>query len=207
MCLDTYKDDLRIYQIAGHIPASELKNSNGEVVVLTNTSSWGWATWERAWRRFDQKALGWEILNVNKKMRKEFNLNNNYDYYTMLKNQMLFNIDSWAIRWYWSVFKERGLTIYPPVNLVDNCGMSGDGTHGRGWFRSFGTPTVANANNRKIKFVKPIHFNQGVQLEIFDIIWGQNGKHIGRLVDLLKKGYWFIRYQWKSLKMSLRANE
>lgn len=39
-------------------------------------------------------------------------------------------IDSWAIRWYWSVFKNNGCVVYPPTSYVNNIGFDGSGTHG-----------------------------------------------------------------------------
>ena len=193
-CLDAYQDNSNIFQISGHIPSSEIKSANGKTVVLTNTGSWGWGTWDRAWRHFDRDAKGWHSLTKDPAMRRRFNLNNNYDYYTMLKNQMVFNIDSWAIRWYWSVFKLEGLVVCPPINLVDNCGMRGDGSHGRGWFRHFDMPTIGQASHCKISVVNPIVLKPEVQSEVFEIIWKQNGRHLGRLVDNMKRIYWAIRY-------------
>jgi hypothetical protein len=48
----------------------------------------------------------------------------------MLNNQMMGHIDSWAIRWYWSVFRRNGLVLYPPASLIRNIGLDGSGTHG-----------------------------------------------------------------------------
>jgi hypothetical protein len=193
-CLDAYQDDPNIFQISGHTPSSEIKSADGKTVALTITDSWGWGTWSRAWSYFDRDAKGWCCLTKDRALRKRFNLNNKYDYYTMLRNQMLFNIDSWAIRWYWSVFKSEGLVIYPPINLVDNCGMKGDGSHGRGWFRHFDTPTIGQSSRCKISVVNPIVLRPEVQSEVFEIIWSQNGKYLGRLVDNIKRIYWAIRY-------------
>jgi hypothetical protein len=47
----------------------------------------------------------------------------------MLLRQMSGEIDSWAIRWNWSVFCNDGLVSYPPVSLVKNTGFDGSGTH------------------------------------------------------------------------------
>jgi hypothetical protein len=55
----------------------------------------------------------------------------------MLEQQMNGKRDSWAIRWYWSVFKENGLVLFPPLSLVRNNGFDGSGTHGRGRLSRF----------------------------------------------------------------------
>ena len=59
------------------------------------------------------------ILN-SRSARQRFNLDNSYDYIFMLKQQLAGNIDSWAIRWYLSVFMLNGLTLFPPISL---CGI------------------------------------------------------------------------------------
>ena len=40
-------------------------------------------------------------------------------------------IDSWAIRWYYTVFAHDGLALFPPRTLVVNMGFDGSGTHDR----------------------------------------------------------------------------
>jgi hypothetical protein len=107
---------------------------------------------------------------------------------------MLFNINSWAIRWYWSVFKSSGLVVYPPFNLIDNSGMSGDGSHGRGWFRKFGTPTVDNSLRYQIELPKEPCLNPSNVAEFNEVIWRQNGKYLGVMVDKLKRFFWKIRF-------------
>jgi hypothetical protein len=37
--------------------------------------------------------------------------------------------DSWAIRWYASIFLKGGLTLNPSVSLVNNIGNDGSGIH------------------------------------------------------------------------------
>jgi hypothetical protein len=51
------------------------------------------------------------------------------DYSARLEAQARGLIDSWAIRWYWSVFRANGLVLYPPRTYVINKGMDGTGTH------------------------------------------------------------------------------
>ncbi|MEN9895268.1 MAG: hypothetical protein RIR97_1120, partial [Pseudomonadota bacterium] len=43
--------------------------------------------------------------------------------------QMQGKLDSWAIRWNWTVFKAGGRVVYPPVSYVENIGFDGSGTH------------------------------------------------------------------------------
>jgi len=75
-------------------------------------------------------AKDWEKLQVDIKLRFRFNLDGNFHFCEMLQAQMNGESDSWAIRWYWSVFKNHGLAVYSPFSYVNNTGFDGSGTHG-----------------------------------------------------------------------------
>jgi hypothetical protein len=127
--LRKHQDDSRILQISAYMfPIPEFLGRS-ETLFLPNISSWGWATWSRAWAKFDPSASGWELLLSNKRMRKEFDVGGSYAYSDMLLRQLNGEIDSWAIRWNWSVYCSSGLVLYPPVSLVKNIGFDGSGRH------------------------------------------------------------------------------
>ena len=128
--LDTYADDPRVMQVSGHMFPVELDAGGHDAVFLPFTTSWGWATWQRAWASFDPDMKGYEELAADRSMRKRFDLENAYPYFAMLKKQKAGKIDSWAIRWYLSVFMREGLVLYPRRSLVSNEGFDGSGTHG-----------------------------------------------------------------------------
>lgn len=128
--LEHYAEESRVMQISGHMfPIADFQKIN-EAFFLPFTTSWGWATWVRAWKHFDEHATGWERLEQDPSLRHRFNLSGSFDYFDMLKLQLAGKIDSWAIRWYWSVFMRDGLVLYPPRTLVSNEGFDGSGTHG-----------------------------------------------------------------------------
>ncbi len=92
-------------------------------------TTWGWATWRRAWSRFDASAKNWELVNFDPAVRHAFDAEGVYPFSDMLLKQMSGKIDSWGIRWSWSVFRNQGLTLMPPKSLVTNTGLDGSGTH------------------------------------------------------------------------------
>ncbi len=149
--LTSYRENEQVMQVSGFLLPADNWAPRSTCNFLPFTSSWGWATWERAWRKFDENAIGWEELLTNAVMRDKFNLENTLDYSSMLRSQMVGQIDSWAIRWYWTVFKNNGLVAYPPVNLVMNHGFDGSGTHGR-WLAKRITKSQPLASNLRITF-------------------------------------------------------
>ncbi|MGV3554646.1 MAG: hypothetical protein ACO1OD_05275 [Croceibacterium sp.] len=130
--LDRFEEAEEVFQVSGHIFDIPEFAGRREALFLPLTTTWGWATWARAWSAFDPDAKGSERLRTDPALRRRFNLDGTYDYAAMLERQRAGFIDSWGIRWYWSVFSRRGKVLFPPQSLVRNIGQDGSGTHGRG---------------------------------------------------------------------------
>jgi len=129
LALEKYKDERKVMQISGYMFPVNIE-PNTEAIFLPFTTSWGWATWLRAWNQFDPEAKAFALLESDRRLRKSFDLDGAYPYFKMLKSQLKGYVDSWAIRWYLNVFELKGLVLYPPRSLVLNKGMDGSGTHG-----------------------------------------------------------------------------
>ncbi len=125
-----YANEPKVMQISGYQFPIKFPKDTPETFFLPLTTSWGWATWKRAWDYFDSNANGWEELKINKVLRHKFNLDGTYLYSDMLQAQMeLKTIDSWAIRWWWSVFKASGITLFCKNSLNINIGFDEFSTH------------------------------------------------------------------------------
>jgi hypothetical protein len=126
--LERYQEEDRVMQVSGHVFPIRVHGET-DAVFLPMTTSWGWATWARAWQHFDPESLGFAGLKADGALRKRFNLDGAYDYFSMLEAQLAGRVDSWAVRWYLSVFMRGGLTLFPVKTLVENFGFDGSGTH------------------------------------------------------------------------------
>ena len=95
--LETYKDEPRV----GHIQACDFTGdpSLPDTFLIKWTGSWGWATWERAWRHFnpDGAALLREL--ECRGLTRAFDFDGNYPFTRMLRRQVRGENNSWAIRW------------------------------------------------------------------------------------------------------------
>lgn len=129
--LERYQAEDRVMQVSGHIFPVRVHDET-DAVFLPMTTSWGWATWARAWKHFDPKSTGYAHLKGDAELRKRFNLDGAYDYFSMLEAQLAGRVDSWAVRWYLSVFLREGLVLFPRTSLVENTGFDGSGTHTSG---------------------------------------------------------------------------
>jgi GT2 family glycosyltransferase len=128
--LQRYTDESRVMQIAGYMFPAEL-DIEDDALFLPLTSSWGWATWQRAWASFDSEIRDWSRISADARLLKAFDLDGAYDYSGMVEAQRRGAIDSWAIRWYVSVFAKNGLVLFPRRTLVENGGFDASGIHGR----------------------------------------------------------------------------
>jgi hypothetical protein len=183
--LDHYADCPQVYQISGYMFDAPEFRDRETAVMLPLTTTWGWATWSRAWRIFDENAAGWRELASDRKLRRRFNLDDVYDYASMMWRQMNGRIDSWGIRWYWAVFRREGLAVFPPRSLVRNVGMDGSGSHGRGVFRRY-KETAREFPTTTFQFPTPVLDELGFKA-VRQAIWRQNGGAVGKLIDDLKK--------------------
>ena len=123
-----YESDDQIMQISGHMFPVSVRPAN-EAFFLPMAAYCVWGTWSRAWQHFDAKASQYEKLKGNAKLRRQFDLNGSYDYFEMLSQQRQGKNNSWAIRWYLSIFFRGGITLYPGVSYVNNIGFDGTGVH------------------------------------------------------------------------------
>lgn len=126
--LRCYASDERVCHVSGFMYPVELPTDD-EVVFLPFISSWGWATWARAWAHFDPAATAYESVVRDRRLCARFDLGGNYAFSEMLRRQVRGESSSWAIRWYLSVFVRDGLSAFPAVSLVQNEGFGADGTH------------------------------------------------------------------------------
>lgn len=129
--LDEYSENEQVFHVSGYSFPVLPKSPSIEGVFVPLTSSWGWATWERAWKFFDPDMSQYGVLRSDRNLRKSFDLDGSYKYFRMLERQKEGKIDSWAIRWYLSVFMKGGLSLFPSQSLVRNTGFDGSGTHCR----------------------------------------------------------------------------
>lgn len=125
--LDIYADDDRVAGIHGYMFPTNRELP--ETFFLSDPGCWGWATWKRAWDFFEieGEALRREIRRRN--LVRKFNYDSQYDYSGMLDEQIAGRNNSWAVRWYASVFLQNKLALHPHASLVRNMGQDGSGTH------------------------------------------------------------------------------
>lgn len=126
--LDMYEDTPNIFQVAG-FTFSANRLSKGDSFLIPLTSSWGWATWQRAWKSL---AINYdEAKNSLRSVKfcEKFDLDGAYPFSQMLLEDITKRENKWDIWWYYNVFKNDGLVVYPTRSLVYNNGFDSTGLH------------------------------------------------------------------------------
>lgn len=125
--LETYKNEPKV----GHIQACDFTQDPTlpKTFLIKWTGSWGWATWDRAWKHFNPN--GKELLDelTQRKLTYTFDFNGKYGYTRMLRRQIEGKNNSWAIRWNASLFLKGILSLNVGRSLVQNEGFDGSGTN------------------------------------------------------------------------------
>ena len=184
--LDKYKTSERVMQVSAYKFPIDSESVAEQCVLLPIATSWGWATWRESWLKYDPFATGWEKMKTDLRVREIFNLNGTFDYYSMLKNQMEGKSDSWAIRWYWSIFRNEGLVVYPPGSMVQNIGFDGSGTHG--WRTSRACFFVQDLfENKRFTFPESEKHDDAAYLNILRYLREIEKRPSSRLKRLVKK--------------------
>ena len=99
---------------------------------------WGWATWRRAWKYFDNDMNDWR--DTEKKSSLELYIEKEFCGYwrTILNKCYKKKLDSWAYLWTFSCWYNNGLAILPTKNLIKNIGVGDDATHTKRRIKTLG---------------------------------------------------------------------
>lgn len=144
--LHAYEGHANVFQVSGYfVPHKKRLPAIGFLGV---PACWGWATWRRAWQyyRDDPQEL---LAEVRTRDTHAFDIRGSYGYLDALERNAAGTLNTWAVRWYASVFLRSGLTIYPGRSLTRNIGF-GDGA------TNCGPGTMAHVFARQPIEMKPV---------------------------------------------------
>jgi hypothetical protein len=125
--LSYYENEEKVMHIGAYMYPIDA-NGLPETFFFRLASSWGWATWKRAWQHFNPDI---EILHKQFDADKihTFSMEHTENFWKMFQNFRAGKNNSWAIRWYASMFLQGGLALHPAISMTNNIGHDGSGTH------------------------------------------------------------------------------
>jgi len=125
--LNIYRNEDQVMHIGAYM--YHLKEENlPESFFYRAATSWGWATWQRAWQHFEPN-IDTLLTQFNARKIHEFSIEGTMNFWKQMQDFKRGRNNSWAIRWYASIFLKGGLTLNPSQSLVNNIGHDGSGVH------------------------------------------------------------------------------
>ncbi len=122
--LEKYKDDDRIGMISGdNFQFGKIKNEYS-YYFSKYSHIWGWATWKRAWAKYDVALSNWPDTKRQKGLDQIFGNKKDAFYWSSIFDDVYNNkIDTWDYQWSYACFTNNYLSIMPSVNLISNIGF------------------------------------------------------------------------------------
>lgn len=125
--LDRYEAEERVMHISGYMFPID-RTGMKETFFLRTTSCWGWATWARAWQHFE-KAPEALVQAFSHADIRSFNMDGTHNFWIQVQQNYAGLIDTWAVFWYATVFRRKGLCLHPATSMATNIGNDGTGVH------------------------------------------------------------------------------
>ena len=125
--LDYYGNEKNVWHISGWNYSIDLKGIE-DAFFWRTMNCWGWATWKDRWQDFE-KNVDKLISSFTKEEIYRFNLNGTENFWGQVEANKSSQIDTWAIFWYATIFKQNGLCLNPAISFVRNIGLDGSGIH------------------------------------------------------------------------------
>ncbi|HEX5104364.1 MAG TPA: glycosyltransferase family 2 protein [Pirellulaceae bacterium] len=130
--LERYRNDERIASIGGANFAEASHRTRDSYFFSKYFFCWGWASWRRAWQRFDVTMRDWPAWKQNGGLASFAESSAELKYWKRALDAVHGGkTDSWALPFALASFRHGGLNVVPAVNLVSNTGFGDDSTHTR----------------------------------------------------------------------------
>jgi hypothetical protein len=129
--LARFRTDDRVSMISAFNIADDLTQDGPSYLFSTLTHIWGWATWRRAWARYDETLLLWPEIKTSGLMEQRFADPRSRAYWTTVFDAMHNGNgpNTWDHQWAYTNFMNNTLAVVPGINLMENIGFGPDATH------------------------------------------------------------------------------
>jgi hypothetical protein len=146
--LHRYRDNEQIMMISGTTPV-RFRGRKQDYFFSKYGTTWGWASWRRAWLKFDYDLRSWENKGEREKVMSSFKTEREKQYFLNVFEKTFNKTDVswWDYQWLFARVLHGGLSVMPVSNQIENIGFGKDATH------TF-DPLSPDANKK----TAPLHF-------------------------------------------------
>ena len=125
--LERYEDDVRIMHIGGD-NFTNLGKGDFSYYFSDYLDIYGWATWKRAWAKYDFRMKEWQSFRKN--LKKSYKtIRERFLFRYLFDSVLTKNKENWDYQWSFCLKKNKGLSVVPIKNLVTNIGLDVDSTN------------------------------------------------------------------------------
>lgn len=131
--LDRYEADERVMMISGDNHLFGQTRTADSYYFSRYPHVWGWATWKRAWQKYDLNMANWPEIKDRRLFDQYLPTTSERDHWeSAFQNVYDGQIDTWDYQWVYSIWANSGLSVSPARNLVRNIGFHAEATHTKG---------------------------------------------------------------------------
>ena len=129
--LQRYRMDTRVSMVTGFNVGADAMRTPESYYFSQLTHIWGWATWRRAWKSYDEHLTKWPEVKRSGALRRVFPEPSALRYWTPILEGMYRGTgpNTWDYQWMFTNITAERMAIAPQVNLVQNLGFGADATH------------------------------------------------------------------------------
>ncbi len=125
--LNFYENNTEVYSIGGCCFFEDLNLPDNEYRFSKHAYIWGWATWRRAWLKYDLNMVEWPEFKNSNSFKSIFkNILVRYYWIRIFNLVYTSKINTWDYQWLYSIWLNDGITIIPNRNLISNVGFGLD---------------------------------------------------------------------------------
>jgi GR25 family glycosyltransferase involved in LPS biosynthesis len=120
--LEKFKNNNNVMMVSGTNYLERWKDEKQDYHFSYYGGIWGWATWKRAWNKYDPNVKQWSDKNVRKKIldmldSKRYN-ERKHVFDLAYRNKT----NAWSFAWSFARLSNKALSVVPSKNLIKNIG-------------------------------------------------------------------------------------
>ncbi|AJI54235.1 glycosyltransferase [Francisella philomiragia] len=172
--LEFYQNEEKVWHISGwNYPINT--ESLDDAFLWRVMNCWGWATWANRWQYYE-KNVDKTIGEFTQEDIKRFNLDKSENFWEQIILNKEGKINTWAIFWYATIFKNSGLCLNPAKTFVENIGHDSTGEH-------CGSSDSYKSN--ELSFKKNVEFTKDIKESMIAV------QGVKEFFSLLKKPFYY----------------
>ena len=172
--LKRYRNNNKISQICGSSFINQKVKRESSYFYSNYTLCWGYATWSRSIKDFDESMFNWPKIKKNNYLYKILNDKKFVSYWSeIFDTQFTKKFRAWDYIWLYSNWSKNKISIVPKKHLVANIGFVKDATHTKikykDWFHELKTNELDITNLQPKLKTPDLNYDSWLSKNIFKV--------------------------------------